>query len=238
MINNLKIKIFSDGANLQDIEAMSKLNYISGLTTNPTLMKAEGIKDYEGFSKEALKIVNNKPISFEVFADDLETIYKQAKVISSWGKNVFVKLPITNTKREFIGEVAKKLSNEGVKINVTAILSTEQVENISKSLNPEVESIISVFAGRIADTGIDPIPVMKEASNILKSNPKSELLWASPREILNIYQADHIGCHIITVTPDVLKKLNLYGKDLNEYSLETVKMFYKDAKESNFTINL
>ena len=238
MKNNFKIKIYSDGANLNDIKKMSALDYISGLTTNPTLMKAAGIKDYEKFSKEALKVSNNKPISFEVFADDLDIIYKQAKVISSWGNNVFVKLPITNTKKEFIGGVAKKLTDEGVKINVTAILTLQQVKAISKCLNPKIDSIISVFAGRIADTGIDPTPVMIKALDILKHNSNANLLWASPREVLNIYQANKIGCHIITVTPDVLKKLSLYNKNLEEYSLETVKMFFTDAKESNFTINL
>ncbi len=238
MINNLKIKIFSDGADLNEISSMNDKDFIKGITTNPTLMRMSGVSDYEEFSKKVLSIVKEKPVSLEVFDDDLETIYKQARVISSWGKNVYVKLPITNTKGEFIGQIARKLSDEGVKLNITAIMTVSQVKNIMKYLNDEVESIISVFAGRIADTGIDPIFTMKESLEIMANNKKSELLWASPREILNIYQANELGCHVITVTPDLLKKLDLYNKNLEEYSIETVKMFYNDALKSNYKIRI
>jgi len=238
MINNLSIKIFSDGADLNDIRKMNNANYISGITTNPTLMKLAGIQNYKKFSLEVLKSVTKKPISFEVFDDNLDLMYQQAKVISSWGKNIFVKLPITNTKGEFIGPIAKKLSDEGIKLNITAVFTEKQIIEILKFLNKNVKTIISVFAGRIADTGIDPIKVMGSCKDILSRYDNIELLWASPREVLNIYQADAIGCDIITVTSDLIKKLSLYKKNLDEYSLETVKMFYNDARSSNFKIDL
>ncbi len=237
MINNLKIKIFSDGADLEEIKDMNSKDYIQGITTNPTLMRASGVTDYEDFAKEVLKFVNKKPLSLEVFDDDLDIMFKQAKVISSWGENVYVKLPIYNTKKEFIGPVAEKLSKIGIKLNITAVMTEQQVEEILKYLNKDVESIISVFAGRIADTGRDPLDTMNKCLEIMKNNQKSELLWASPRETLNIYQADKIGCHIITVTSGLIKKLSLYHKNLDDYSVETAKMFYDDALKSNFKIN-
>ena len=238
MINDLKIKIFSDGADLNEIRDMNSKNHIQGITTNPTLMRAAGVKDYEQFAKQALKIVVKKPLSLEVFDDDLDVMYEQAKVISSWGKNVYVKLPIYNTKKQFIGPVAKELSKLGIKLNITAVMTDLQVKKILDYLTGKVESIISVFAGRIADTGRDPLIIMKNCLKIMEANKKSELLWASPRETLNIYQADQIGCHIITVTSDLIKKLSLYKKELDGYSVETAKMFYDDALKSNFKIKV
>ena len=209
---------------------------ISGFTTNPTLMRKAGVIDYKGFAKEVLKIVPNKPVSFEVFADDFPMMERQALEIASWGKNVNVKIPVTNTKGEFCGALVKKLSDAGVQVNVTALMTLEQVQRVTDALNPATPAIISVFAGRIADTGIDPVPVMAKAVEIMKAKPKSELIWASPRELLNIFQAEEVGCHIITATNDILKKLSLFHKDLDAFSLETVEMFYKDAKEAGFTI--
>ena len=232
----LKVKLFADGADIAGINEMALNPTISGFTTNPTLMRKAGVIDYKGFAKEVLKIVPNKPVSFEVFADDFPTMERQAIEIASWGKNVNVKIPVTNTKGEFCGALVKKLSDAGVKVNVTALMTLEQVQRVTDALNPATPAIISVFAGRIADTGIDPVPVMAKAVEIMKAKPKSELIWASPRELLNIFQAEEVGCHIITATNDILKKLSLFHKDLNAFSLETVEMFYKDAKEAGFTI--
>ena len=233
---DLKIKIFADGADLKSIIEMQKNPLIAGFTTNPTLMRKAGITDYEGFARKLLGSITDRPVSFEVFADDFPTMISQGRVIASWGKNVNVKVPVTNTKGEFSGAVVRALVAEGVELNVTAVMSPAQVRAIAKLLDPTVPAIVSVFAGRIADTGIDPVPLMRECKEILASRPKAELLWASPRELLNIFQADEAGCHIITVSHELLAKLSLIGKDLDEYSLETVQMFHRDAAASGFEI--
>ena len=232
----LNVKVFADGANLSDIETMNGNNLIQGLTTNPSLMKKAGVNDYRKFATEVLEIVNVKPISFEVFADTLEEMEIQAREISSWGKNVYVKIPISNTANISSKKLIKKLTDEGIKLNVTAIMTPQQVLEINDSLNPDVPCFISIFAGRIADTGINPIPLIKESLQILTSNPLAEVIWASPRELLNIFQANEIGCHAITATIDILSKIHLIGKDLNRYSLETVKMFHDDALSAGYEI--
>lgn len=236
-VKDLKIKIFADGADLKGIVAMTANPLVKGFTTNPSLMRKAGVTDYEGFARELLGVVKNLPVSFEVFADDFPSMIDQGRVIASWGKNVNVKVPVTNTKGEFAGGVIRALSSAGVVLNVTAIMTLDQVRAIAEALDPNVPAIVSVFAGRIADTGIDPVPYMKACKDILKSRPKAELLWASPRELLNIFQADSIGCDIITVTNEVIEKLKLVGKDLDEYSRETVQMFHRDALASAFNIN-
>ena len=233
---NLKIKIFSDGADVSEMENASKLGIISGFTTNPTLMKKSGITDYKKFALEAISKVNNLPISFEVFSDDFESMEKEAIIISEWGENVYVKIPVTNTKRESSVDLIKSLDKRGIKLNITAILTLQQVQDLFDNLNENSKSIISVFAGRIADTGVDPIPIMKKAKSILSPKRNLELLWASSRELLNIFQAQECGCDIITVTNDLLKKLKMVGTDLGDLSLETVKMFYNDAKSAGYRI--
>lgn len=233
---NLNIKLFSDGADLEGIKAMAGNDWIDGFTTNPTLMRKAGVEDYKAFACDVLGIVPDRPVSFEVFADEFEEMKQQALEIASWGKNVFVKIPVMNTKKEFSGELIRDLAKVGVQLNVTAVMTLHQVSAIVECLDEKVPAIVSVFAGRIADTGADPIPIMKEAIAIMQTKPKSELLWASPRELLNIVQANDLGCHIITATNDILKKLPLLGKDHLEYSLETVKMFYQDAVSAGFTI--
>ena len=235
-INNLKVKLFADGADLAEIKEMAAQKYIAGFTTNPTLMRKAGVADYKNFALEVLKIVPDRPISFEVFADDFDTMENQAKEIASWGSNINVKIPVTNTKGEFCGPIINKLSNSGVKLNVTAVMTLDQVKKITDELSLSTPAIISIFAGRIADTGQDPVPIMEQAVKIMQDKPLAELIWASPRELLNIIQADEVGCHIITATNDILKKLPLLGKDLNSYSLETVKMFFKDATAAGFNI--
>lgn len=235
-VDDLKIKIFADGADLEGMKAMAAKSYIQGLTTNPTLMRKAGVTDYAGFAKQVLAAITDKPVSFEVFADDAPSIIAQARVIGGWGPNVNVKIPVTNTKGAFMGEPISTLSKDGVVLNITAIMTPAQVKAIADALDPATPAIISVFAGRIADTGRDPIPVMTECLEILKDRPKAELLWASPRELLNIVQADEMGCHIITVTNDLLAKLGGLGKDLDQFSLETVKMFEGDASAAGFTI--
>lgn len=236
MIEKLNIKIFADGADKNNMLDMYNRNYIKGLTTNPTLMRKAGIKNYEKFCKDILLEIREKPISFEVFSDDFDEMEKQALKINSWGENIYVKIPITNTKGEVSYDLIKKLSHLNIKLNITALMTIDQVKNTLDCLKPEVPNFISVFAGRIADTGRDPVPIMKECINLIKSFPKTELIWASPRELLNICQANDIGCHIITATPDILNKITLIGKDLEEYSLETVKMFYDDALKANYKI--
>lgn len=235
-VDDLKIKIFADGADLEGMKAMAAKSYIQGLTTNPTLMRKAGVTDYAGFAKQVLAAITDKPVSFEVFADDAPSMIAQARVIGGWGPNVNVKIPVTNTKGAFMGEPISTLSKDGVVLNITAIMTPAQVKAIADALDPATPAIISVFAGRIADTGRDPIPVMTECLEILKDRPKTELLWASPRELLNIVQADEMGCHIITVTNDLLAKLGGLGKDLDQFSLETVKMFEGDASAAGFTI--
>ena len=237
-INQLRIKLFADGADLDSMLALYKDPSIKGFTTNPTLMRKVGITDYEKFARQVLKAIPDRPVSFEVFADDLADMLAQAKVIASWGSNVNVKIPVTNTKGEFTGPIIHELSAIGVKLNITAIFTLEQVKAITENLSEDTLAIVSVFAGRIADSGLDPMPIMRECVEILKDSPKAELLWASPRELLNIIQADEVGCHIITATPGVLGKLKLLEKDLTEFSLETVQMFYNDAQAAGYTINV
>lgn len=237
-VRALKVKLFADGADISGIKEMEANPLIKGFTTNPTLMRKAGITDYKPFALEVLKIVTDRPVSFEVFADDFLTMEKQAMEIASWGKNVNVKIPVTNTKGEFAGPLVGRLSRAGVQVNVTAMMTLDQVQRITDELDEATPGIISVFAGRIADTGRDPVPLMAEAVKIMKSKPKAELIWASPRELLNIFQADAVGCHIITATNDILKKLALVGKDLGAYSLETVDMFYKDATAAGYAIRV
>jgi transaldolase len=232
-----RIKIFADGASLPSMLESARDPRIGGFTTNPTLMRKAGVADYRAFAKEVLAAISDKPISFEVFADDVPEMRRQAKEIATWGSNVYVKIPVTNTKRESTESLVRELSSGGVKLNVTAICTLEQVRDVARALAGGAPSVVSVFAGRIADTGRDPIPLMKEALQICRASaPSAELLWASPRELLNIIQAAEIGCDIITVTPDLLKKLELVGKDLAEFSLETVQMFFKDAQAAGFKL--
>ncbi len=235
-LGELNIKIFADGADKASMIEIAKDPLIKGLTTNPTLMRKAGVTDYAGFAKEVLTGIKDKPISFEVFSDDFVEMERQARLIASWAPNIYVKIPITNTKKEPSYDLIKKLSNDGIKLNVTAVFSISQVENTKKALRADVPAIISVFAGRIADTGVDPIPLMKEAKAILADNPNFELLWASPRELLNIYHAEEAGSDIITVTPDVLKKAANINLDLEEFSLQTVKMFYDDGQKAGYVL--
>ena len=235
-VEELKVKIFADGADKADMLEMYEKPFVKGLTTNPTLMKKAGITDYRAFCKDILTSIKDKPLSFEVFSDDFSEMERQALEIASWGENVYVKIPVTNTKQEACYDLVKRLAAKKVKLNVTALMTLDQVKNVVASLDPNVPSYVSVFAGRIADTGYDPLPMMAQAVDILKAAPASELIWASPRELLNIFQADDIGCHVITVTNDILKKLSLVGYDLDQYSLDTVKMFYKDAVDAGFKL--
>jgi transaldolase len=235
-LQQFRIKLFADGADLNEMIEEYKKGIASGFTTNPTLMKKAGVKSYEEFAKAALKAIPDLPLSFEVFSDDLHGMEREARKIGSWGNNVYIKIPVTNTKGESTASLVKKLSHDGLKLNVTAILTVDQVKTVAKALSPTTPSIVSVFAGRIADTGVDPMPIMKESVKILKSNPKAELLWASTRELLNLIQAESCGCHIITITNDILKKVPLVGKDLNQLSLETVQMFYTDAQSAGYRI--
>jgi transaldolase len=235
-LDNLKVKIYADGADRDGMLEMYAKSYIQGFTTNPTLMKKAGITDYKAFAHEILQAIPDRPISFEVFADEFTDMERQALEIKTWGENVYVKIPVSNTRQEMAYDLIERLSGAGVHLNVTAMLTLEQVQNVADALKDGPDSIVSVFAGRIADTGVDPVPVMQEALTLLKVAPKAELLWASPREVLNIYQADNIGCHIITATNDLIRKLALGGKDLAEYSLETVQMFYDDAQSAGYTL--
>jgi len=236
-IDDLKIKLFADGADIDGILKMYEDPHIKGFTTNPTLMRKAGIADYEAFSKELLSKVPDRPVSLEVFADDLPEMERQARQIASWGDNVNVKIPITNTQGESTAPLVQKLSSEGVVLNITAIMTLQQVRDVANALSDATGAIVSVFAGRVADTGRDPVPHMAEALTILKDRPKAELLWASPRELLNVFQADEVGCHIITATNDILKKLALVGKDLGDYSKETVQMFRTDAVSAGYQIS-
>jgi transaldolase len=233
---DLRVKLFADGAEKKSMLDLYASPLIRGFTTNPTLMRKANISDYQAFARDILSVIPDRPISFEVFADDFDEMECQARLINSWGPNVYVKIPVTNTRRDSAGPLINKLSHAGIKLNVTALLTLEQVREVVCALEGGVPSNISVFAGRIADTGVDPLPIMAEAVRILNRHPQMELIWASPRELLNVFQADEIGCHIITATPDILKKLSLVGKDLAEYSLETVRMFADDAAKSGFTL--
>ncbi len=232
----IKIKIFQDGADKNQIIEASRDPLISGFTTNPSLMKKSGVKDYESFAKEVISKVTDKPISFEVFSDEINEMEKEARVIASWGGNTYIKIPIMNSEGISTCGLIKKLSDENFSLNITAIFTLEQVTEILKNINFNSKTILSIFAGRIADTGIDPIPLMTEAKKMIANNKNAELLWASPREVLNIFQAEECGCDIITATNDIIKKLDLFQKDLNEFSRETVEMFYKDAIEAGYKI--
>lgn len=235
-IKDLKVKIFADGADLKGMLEEYNKGIVSGFTTNPSLMKKAGIKDYKAFAKEVLGKITDMPVSFEVFSDDLETMEKEARVIGSLGDNVYIKIPVTNTKGESTVSLIEKLSQEGYHLNVTAIFTVEQVQAVVDAFKPGVKNIVSVFAGRIADTGANPIEIMKKSSEICKKVQGVELLWASCREVYNIIEADECGCEIITVTNDVLGRLNNIGKDLEEYSLETVRGFFKDASSLGFSV--
>lgn len=235
-VENLKIKLFADGADLEGMLKMNDEPYIKGLTTNPTLMRKAGVTNYKAFAVEVLSHITVKPISFEVFSDDLEEMKFQALEIASWGENVYVKIPITNTLGVTTAPLIQYLVSQGVKINVTALMTSEQVNTVKEVLDSAIPSYVSVFAGRIADTGRNPEPIMKEAIDILQNLQNTELIWASPRELLNIFQADKIGCHIITATHDILQKLELVGRSLEAYSLETVQMFRRDSVASQFNL--
>jgi len=235
-VERLKVKIFADGANLDGMLALYRDERIAGFTTNPTLMRGAGIADYRAFAHEVLAAIPDRSISFEVFSDELDEMERQAREIASWGEHVYVKIPVSNTRGESTGPLIEKLSLAGVKVNVTALMTLEQTREVASHLARGAPSYISVFAGRVADTGRDPVPMMTACVEALRPYPQIELIWASPRELLNVFQADAIGCHIITVTHDVLKKLSLVGKDLDTYSLETVKMFHSDAVAAGFSL--
>ncbi|MEI6314198.1 MAG: transaldolase [Syntrophus sp. (in: bacteria)] len=235
-VEELNVKLFADGADKVSMLEMYGKPYIKGLTTNPTLMRKAGITDYRVFAKEILSEIKDKPLSFEVFSDDFAEMERQAIEIAGWGENVYVKIPVTNTRREPSCLLIKRLVARKIKVNVTALMTLGQVRDVVQCVDQHVPSYISVFAGRIADTGRDPAPLMAAAVEYLKLVPAAELIWASPRELLNIFEADAIGCHVITVTNDILKKLSLLDYDLGEYSLDTVKMFYNDAKAAGFTL--
>lgn len=236
VLSRLRTKIFSDGARLTDIVQDAQNPLIKGFTTNPILMRQAGVSDYEAFAREMLAVIGDRPVSFAVFADEFEDIERQARKIATWGNNVFVKIPVTNTRRESAAPIVKRLADAGIQLNVTAVMTLAQVREVTAALADGPPSYVSVFAGRIADTGRDPMPLMREAVEVLKAAPRSELIWASPRELLNIFQADHVGCHVITVSHDLLAKLALVGKDLIEYSSETVKMFFDGGKAAGYRL--
>jgi transaldolase len=235
-IDQLKTKIFADGADKAAILELAEKPWIQGFTTNPTLMRKAGITDYEAFARDVLECIGGRPISLEVFADEFDEMERQGRRISSWGDNIYVKIPVTNTKGMSARNTVHRLSHEGIKLNVTALLTLDQVRETVEALAGGAPSCISVFAGRVADTGCDPVPVMAAAAELIHQHAGMELIWASPRELLNVIQADAVRCDIITATPDILKKLTLIGKDLIEYSRETVQMFYDDAVRSGFTL--
>ncbi len=235
---NFNVKIFADGADKAAMLELYAKPWISGFTTNPTLMRKAGITDYEAFARDILAAIPDRPISLEVFADDFAEMERQARIIASWADNVYVKIPVTNTRREPALDLIYRLSHSGVKLNVTALLTLAQVRDVAHALGGGAPSCVSVFAGRIADTGVDPLPLMTAAVEMIRMYPGMELIWASPRELLNLVQADQIGCHIITVTNDILKKLDLLGRDLADFSLDTVKMFYEDARRSGYRLGL
>ncbi len=235
-IQRLRVKIFADGADKAEMLEMYAKPYIKGLTTNPTLMRRAGIANYAAFAREILAQIRDKPVSFEVFADEFPAMERQALEIAGWGANVCVKIPVTNTRGDPSYALVRRLADRGVRINVTAILTLQQVRNAVASLNPEVPGYVSVLAGRIADTGIDPLPLMAAATCLVRTNPQTELIWASPRELLNVFHADSIGCDVITATADILRKLPLVGRDLDEYSLDTVRMFHGDAAAAGFSL--
>ncbi len=235
-LESLQVKIFADGADRDGILALSRNPLIKGFTTNPTLMRAARVVDYERFAREILELVPDHPFSFEVLSDDFNEMERQAQKIATWGENVYVKIPVTNCKGEASSPVVQRLADDGIQLNVTAIMTLQQVEETAQALECSRPGFVSVFAGRIADTGCDPVPVMREAVDLLRECSHLELIWASPRQVLNLFEADHVGCHIITVTHDLLRKLSLIGKDLTEFSLDTVKMFVGDAHAAGYSL--
>jgi transaldolase len=235
-LDQLSVKIFADGADLEQMLALHRHPWIKGFTTNPTLMRKAGVRDYRGFARELLSAIPDRPVSLEVLSDDFAEMDQQAREIASWGENVYVKIPVTNTKQEPAYDLVHRLSHAGTRLNVTAVMTLDQVRQVAQALCSGQPSFVSVFAGRIADTGRDPLPIMAAAVEVLRAAPSAELVWASPREVLNIFHADSVGCHIITVTHDILRKLDLLGRDLADYSLETVRMFYDDAVKAGFTL--
>lgn len=235
-LSDLRVKLFADGADKAGMLEMYAKPYIKGFTTNPTLMRKAGISDYRTFARDILASIKDRPISFEVFADDVENMERQAKEISTWGDNVYVKIPVTNTKSRPTTELVHKLSHAGVKLNITALMTVDQVRTVTSAVIGGAPCCISVFAGRIADSGRDPMPIMRQSVEIMRASPNAELIWASPRELLNVMQAEEVGCHIITATNDILKKLELIGKDLTEFSLDTVRMFHDDATKAGFSL--
>lgn len=235
-LDDLRVKIFADGADEEGIAALARHPYVKGFTTNPTLMRQAGVSDYRAFAGRVLERVPDMPISFEVFADEFDEMYRQARLIASWGSCVYVKIPVTNTRGESAGPLLTRLAADGVKLNVTALMTLDQVRLVANCLADGPSCFVSVFAGRIADAGQDPVPLMRDAVDLLRSHRNLELIWASPREILNVVQADEIGCHVITVTHDLLKKLPVLGTDLTEYSLNTVRMFYRDAQTAGYVL--
>ena len=235
-VADLRVKLFADGADRASMVELHRNPLIKGFTTNPTLMRRAGVTDYREFALDILQEIPDRPISFEVFSDEFDEMERQALDMASWGDNVYVKVPITNTRGDASHPLVRKLSRAGVKVNVTALMTLEQVSAAGAAVEGGAPACVSVFAGRIADTGRDPVPLMAEAVELLRSSPKAELIWASPRELLNVFQADSVGCHIITATDDVLKKLSLVGKDLAQYSLDTVKMFYEDAGAAGYRL--
>lgn len=235
-VSELNVKIFADGADKAGMIEMYGKSFIKGFTTNPTLMSKAGVSNYIEFAQDILRAIPDRPISFEVFSDEFSEMESQAKIISSWGNNVYVKIPVSNTRGDTSYDLVRRLSHSGIQVNITAVMTLEQVQAVAEAVRGGAPSCVSVFAGRIADTGRDPLPIMADALSLLKCSPGSELIWASPRELLNIFQADAIGCHIITVTNDVLKKLEGVGKDLSDFSLETVRMFRNDAIAANYQI--
>jgi transaldolase len=236
VLQDLSVKVFADGADLDSILALAENPRVAGFTTNPTLMWKAGLTEYADFAERLLERITVHPISFEVFADDTDEMRRQARLIASWGDNVYVKIPVTKTSGESMVALVRELSEDGVKVNVTALFTTAQVELITAAVREGAPSFISVFAGRIADAGVDPVPIMAKAVDIMADALRSELIWASPREILNVIQADQVGCHIITLTNDLLAKLGSLGKDLDQFSLETVQMFHRDAQSAGFTL--
>lgn len=235
-LSDLRVKLFADGADKAGMLEMYAKPYIKGFTTNPTLMRKAGISDYRAFARDVLASIKDRPISFEVFADDVENMERQAKEIATWGDNVYVKIPVTNTQSRPTTELVRKLSHAGVKLNITALMTVDQVRTVTAAVVGGAPCCISVFAGRIADSGRDPMPIMRQSVEIMRASPNAELIWASPRELLNVIQAEEVGCHIITATNDILKKLELIGKDLTEFSLDTVRMFHDDATKAGFSL--
>ena len=236
--SGLKVKLFCDAANIESLLAMYGKPYVQGFTTNPSLMRKAGVQNYEAFARSVIGSIPDRPISFEVFADDEAGMEWQARHIAAWGKNVYVKVPVTNCHGFSTAPLVRRLSRDGIMLNVTALLTLAQVERVAEALDPRTPAIVSVFAGRIADTGVDPVPLMRRAVEILAPLPKAELLWASSRELLNVYHAEASGTHIITATPDILSKISIIGKDLTAYSLETVRMLYNDAIAAGFTLDV